>query len=696
MANKPKPRPAGKKSIPAKQETKQPKPAAKPDVDWSQVAGRWAIPALTGLMAAGFLVRALHLSDLSLWMDEYVHVMRAKNFLEGDGPLLTNDNNGILLTLILLPFFALFGPKVFWARFPSVLFGVATIWLVYRMGTRLFNRYVGLVAAGGATFSLYLIFWSRMCRNYAILGFFYLLLGLAFLAFWEVKQTPGAAGWWERNGLSLKHLLALPVVGALSLLSHQLTFFFIFSVAVYAIAIAVKILWDGTEKQQGNKKYLWLAGGSLPFLLMILVPPLGDLVKKILKPFLLSDIADWAFPDWERLAGWFANKPFEAFNVYNELLKYDLNWMLLPALAGFAAAFRVRPKSGAWLLAGFAVPFLLLSFVFREPFLNRYLIFAYPYILISVGVFFYAVWQWLSQKVWPQMSQTTGYALLFIPFVLLFLNARRTSIADLALGRVLTGHVIDPKVSGWAFTNWKDACAFVDKKRQPGDMLMSTVPTAVSYYLNQDKVLWFRQAYYDTGSKSYKLNPPNPGGGPGAASFEDLVRTVQQTPRGWLMADYYLDNIFTDERALLWVYQNMHYYPEATGDGTVMVFGWDNAQPKPERQNLVVELGQDEDKTESKEYHMTLPQSLFTQNEINLTVRTQGIDSNREALVLFNGQNAVWLPPNDGPGIEEKVIPLDKNWIKPGSNAIQIIYETKRPGDPHKGFRMFFLSITGK
>lgn len=695
MAKKSKLPAPGKKIIPPKTENKAPKTAVLPAVDWQQATRRWVLPALAGLMIAGFLLRVLHLSDLSLWMDEYVHVMRAKNVVEGDGPLLTNDNNGILLTLILLPLFTLFGPNVFWARFPSVLFGVATIYLVYRLGTRQFNRYVGLVAAGGATFSLYLIFWSRMCRNYAILGFFYLLLGLVFLHAWEKKQETPAVGWWERNGLSRRYLLWLPVVGILSFLSHQLTFFFVFSVAVYAIIVAVKALWEGTEKQ-GNQKYLWLAGGLLPFLLIILVPPLGDLVRKILQPFLLSDIADWAFPDWERLAGWFETKPLEAFNLYNDLLQYDLNWLYWPALAGLAAAFWLNPRSGAWLLAAFVVPFLLLSFVFREPFLNRYLIFAYPYILISVGVFFYAIWKWLSEKIAPQMSLTTGCALLCIPFVLLFLNARRTSMADLALGRVLTGHVIDTRVSSWSFTNWKNACDFVNKKRQPGDMLMSTVPTAVSYYLEQDKVLWFRQAYYDTGSKSYKLNTPNPNAGPSAASFEDLVRTVQQTPRGWLMADYYLDNIFTDERALLWVYQNMHYYPEASGDGSVMVFGWDNSKPKPERQNLVVELGQDEDKVESKEYHMTLPESLFTQNEINLTVRTQGIDSNREALVLFNGQNAVWLPPNNGPGVEEQVIPLDRKWIKPGSNAIQVIYETKRPSDPRKGFRTYFLSITGK
>ena len=674
-----------------KQEPKRPQSPAKsvprPAVDWPAMANRYAVPCLAAFLAAGFLIRVLNLPALSLWIDEYVHVLRAKNVVEGAGPLLTDDNNGILYTLSMLPGFAVFGAKVFWARFPSVLFGLGMVYLIYRMGTHLFNRYVGLVAAFGATFSLYLVFWSRMGRNYAILGFFSLLLGYVFLRATEVKATPDAPGWWRRAGLSRRHTLLLPVVGLLSLLSHQLSFFFVFTVGVYAAIVAAQ----GVDR----KKYIWMAGITLPFLLAVLIPPLGSVLKSILQPLLLSNIAEWAIPDWGRLGKLFSEKPLEAFNLYNNLLRYDLHWLYLPALAGLVVAFRVRPAAGAWLLASFLTPFLLLSFVFREPFLSRYLIFAYPYILIAAGVFFYALWHWVRSKA-PGLSNTTAYALLALPFVLILAGARWTSIADLALARKLEGHIVDAQVASWSFTDWKGACAFVEKSQKPGDLLMSTVPTAASYYLDRNDVLWFRQAYYDNQSKGYKFNAPNPAGGPSAASFEDLVRTVQQNPRGWLIADYYLENVFTDEKALLWVYQNMHYYPESSPDGRVMVFGWDNARPRPERQNLVVELGMDKDNMESREFHLSLPQELFSQPEIVLTARTSGLDSNREGLVLFNGQNAAWLPPNNGSGVEEQSIPIPREWIRPGPNTIQILYEPERPRDPRKGFTLYFLSITGK
>jgi hypothetical protein len=456
----------------------------------------------------------------------------------------------------------------------------------------------------------------------------------------------------------------------------------------------------GTYWQAGQaadrRKFAWLTGLTAPFLVLVFVPPIGEALKKAMSPFLLSNIAEWAIPNWERLAGLTKDMPWDAFDMYHSLLQYDLHWLYLPALLGFAAAIWLRPRAGLWLLCSFAVPFLLLSFVFREPSLRRYLIFIYPYLFIAAGVFFYVLWNLLQTRVWPAIPRFIGRVCLALPFVFLLANAHWTGIADLALARKLEGHIVDERVANWSFTNWKEACAYVDRRRQPGDVLMATVPTAVSYYLEHEQVLWFRQAYYDNHVKKYKLNPPDPSGGPSASSLEDLIRTVQAAPRGWLLADYYLDNIFTDERALLWMYQNMHYYSEASSDGSVMVFGWDHAKAKPERQNLVVELGRDNDKIESKEYHMSLPQSLFAQSQVELTVRTRWVDTNREALVLFNGQNAVWLPPNQGPGIEEFVIPLQHNWLKPGPNTIQVLYETKRPSDPRKGFTLYFLSINGK
>ncbi len=691
MARKKKYRSAPPVEVAERIETPEtPSPETRPDPE--PLTRKQALVGLVVLLLLGLLLRVLHLTDLSLWMDEYVHVMRAKNFVEGDGPLLTDDNNGILLTLTLLPGFAAFGATVFWARFPSVLFGLGLVYMSYRIGARLFNRYVGLFAAAGATFSLYLIFWSRVCRNYAPLGMFYLLLGVVFLlAFESAQAKPEAPSFWVRRGISKRAFLWLPVVGLLTFLSHQLAFFFLFTIGVYSLVRLAGSYWNGTEAGD-RPKWAWMSGLTLPLLLIVFVPPLGAAMKKMMAPFLLSNIADWAIPDWTRLAALTRDMPWDTFQLYHSLVAFDLNWLYLPALAGLVVAFWLRPHSGLWVICSLAVPFLLLSFVFREPSLRRYLIFVYPYFFIAAGVFFYQIWKWLQGRA----PRFVGGLLLVAPFFLILGNVHWDDVADLALARKLEGHIVDQRIASWSFTNWKEACAYVERYRKPGDLMMSTVPTAVSYYMSKENVLWFRQVHYDTREKQYKLNEPDPEGKLSASTFEELVRTVESAPRGWLLADYYLENVFTDERALLWVYQNMHYYPDASMAGSLMVFGWDHSQPKPVRQNLVVELGCDDNKIESKDYHMTLPEALFTNDQIELTVRTRWVDTNREALVLFNGQNAVWLPPNQSSGVEEAVLPIQREWLRPGQNTIRILYETKRPSDPRKGFTMYFLSITGR
>jgi hypothetical protein len=127
-----------------------------------------------------------------------------------------------------------------------------------------------------------------------------------------------------------------------------------------------------------------------------------------------------------------------------------------------------------------------------------------------------------------------------------------------------------------------------------------------------------------------------------------------------------------------------------------MVFGWDHTLPKPERQNLVVEVGCIDNKLESREYHLTLPEQLFASNEIELTVRSRWVDSNREGLVVFNKENAVWLPPSPSNNVEEAVLPIQREWLRPGTNTIQVVYEPERPSDPRKGFTVYYLGIAGK
>jgi len=73
-----------------------------------------------------------------------------------------------------------FGQNEFAARFPEVILGTLLILVIYYVGKKIFNNYIGLGASLLATFSYIQIAWSRQARGYAILELLF-LLSLYFL-----------------------------------------------------------------------------------------------------------------------------------------------------------------------------------------------------------------------------------------------------------------------------------------------------------------------------------------------------------------------------------------------------------------------------------------------------------------------------------------------------------------------------------
>jgi len=665
-----------------------PKKDVPPPPDWTALADRYALKVLIGLLVAALLLRLPNLNALSLWVDEYVHVLRAQKFVQGTGPLFTDDNNGILLTFTMLPFFKAFGAGVFWARLPSVLFGVGMVYMAYRMGERLFGRYVGLMAAFFCTFSLYLVFWSRMARNYAIFGFFFLLLGWIFLKAFEGKRDTESSDFFQKNGLSPKHLLLLPLVFVASLLSHQLTFFFLFSLAAYAVAMTAS---EWLQTKSIPRKYLWPAIVLLPLLLIAVVPALGGIAQSLLSLALPERIAHWVVPDWTYLAEKWKKEPWISFGIYHGVMRYDPTLLYFPAVGGLVAAFWLNQRSAWWLLCSFLVPFLLMCFVFREPSVPRYAIFIFPYFMISAAAFFYWLWKFLQRKFLADTSNTMRYALVVLPFVFGLFSVRWGEIADLTLARKRTGVVSDQNIGSFNFTNWQDPGKFVLDRKKPGDVLLSTVPAASAYYLKEDSVLWFRQRFYNTSAKHYELFPSNPGK-PNAQNYQDLKRLVQNNPRGWLLADYYMDNVLVDDSCRFFVYRNMNFYSEAAPDASVLVFGWDNSQPKPAQQNLVAYLNAD--KIMARQVNYLFTPEMLAKPKMIMTVRKKGVDTPSEALVQVNGEAAYYLPPDTSNGIETSRVEVESKYFKPGYNRIEIYFDAEKvTRDPRKGFMLYYLGF---
>ncbi len=153
-----------------------------------------AAPVLVFLVTmVAFLLRFHQLGTRSLWVDEAMSVVfAAKPIPELFHLLVTEDIHPPLYPLLLHFWMMVFGNSEQSVRFPSVVFGVLLIPLIYVTGRRLEQLEdpnqrlavspVGLVGAVIATTSVYYIAYSQEARNYmavTLMGLLssYLLLG---------------------------------------------------------------------------------------------------------------------------------------------------------------------------------------------------------------------------------------------------------------------------------------------------------------------------------------------------------------------------------------------------------------------------------------------------------------------------------------------------------------------------------------
>ena len=152
-------------------------------------------------IALAFARGVYGLGGQSLWWDESLSLQRANYNLplvlsneivltDTSRQVITFDNHPPLYFLLLHFMVKLAGQSEFALRFPSLVFSVLTVSLLYAVGKRLFNQQVGLLAAlFGAISPLYL-WYSHEARMYTMLTFLGLLSFYSLLRILTQYQRP--------------------------------------------------------------------------------------------------------------------------------------------------------------------------------------------------------------------------------------------------------------------------------------------------------------------------------------------------------------------------------------------------------------------------------------------------------------------------------------------------------------------------
>lgn len=135
-------------------------------------------------LLAGTAIRLFHLDAQSVWFDEAARLIIARSDI---GTILKTTGGDTLPPLyhLILHFWQLLGTQDFWTRLPSVFANILLIAVMFQLGQMLFDRQVGLIAAGITTLLPSLIFHSQQANLYSQ---FTLLAALQIVVFWRVYQ----------------------------------------------------------------------------------------------------------------------------------------------------------------------------------------------------------------------------------------------------------------------------------------------------------------------------------------------------------------------------------------------------------------------------------------------------------------------------------------------------------------------------
>ena len=149
------------------------------------------------------ILRLISLNQ-SLWLDEAITALAVKNNNLLD--LVSKFSLGDLhppLHYVLLWFWGhLFGYSEISLRLPSVILGVATVWLVYQIGTLQFNKKVGLLAGLLLAVAPLHVYYSQEARMYSLA-----VLTVTLSFYFLIRMTQGKS--WSLLGLLVANTLIL-------------------------------------------------------------------------------------------------------------------------------------------------------------------------------------------------------------------------------------------------------------------------------------------------------------------------------------------------------------------------------------------------------------------------------------------------------------------------------------------------------
>jgi len=400
------------------------------------------------IILLGFSLRFYNLAKESLWLDEFDGgILSAKQSIA----YLLNPNIDVTVNtyhIILHYWMQIFGQSEFSVRFPALIFGVLSIFMIYKVGKEILNQEVGLLSALILAISPFHIHYSQEARPYSLLMLLSLVSIYYFVKFMRFNN---------------KKDIGIYIVSTLiGIYTHYFIFFLLIFQNIYFFIYNIK-----------NKKLVkdWLISQCTIALIFLLYNPyffkhiirvinggFSHLIPyfslfSIIKTFYIF-ILDFSFINADYCIPCFYVNPFIIFLVGTVFL--SLVFLGMKRLFVYKKNFKeliYKNKKLVFLILYMTIPVIILYIIsFITPlFQAKYVIYSSAplYILISKGI-----------------SGFKKRAKLPFIFLLLFL-----------FSFVLFGYYNDITKE-----QWREASNFIDKYSKKDDVIIYPYPTFVFDY----------------------------------------------------------------------------------------------------------------------------------------------------------------------------------------------------------------------
>ena len=386
------------------------------------------------ILALATLLYLYQLDENSLWIDEFISIYSSQRLPEGLGPVRP-------LYYILLRFWMVFGTGVWWLRGLSVILGVGSVYLTYRLGERVAGKAVGAAAAVVLACSPLAINHIQEVRMYA-LGNWLSVAGSLFLLDALASRKAFAIGKW-----AIARILAvLTIPLSILLLGPD----------------CLLIGWQLRRQRQALGKFLV----GLGVVCVALFPSAYDMLFKAGPQYVGSWTAELPKPGLvavvAKLTSLTAFWPLSSLSSHLAVRGLYYTYTLALAVGMAMALMSLKKRKELWPIALWALlpaaVMLLFSHVFSPIWNGRYLLFLTPYLCILIAAGFSLVWR--------QRAIAAGLIGLYILAVSGGLHYYYTH---------------------WDRDNWKAAVAAIEARVQPDDAIAVSAPLpdpklAVSYY----------------------------------------------------------------------------------------------------------------------------------------------------------------------------------------------------------------------